>query len=116
MDHPTSNNLLVNLVYNIDDIPGLAPEEGAYASCAEFKQDLKAVQSALLAEGSDRLANGVVKDLLRLAETFGFHLSSLDIRQVSDRRSRLFNSRTRVLIKLQERGFEMLCTTKQTLP
>jgi len=72
-------------VYNIDDIPGLAPEEGAYTGCAEFIQDVRMLQTALLKEGSDRLANGVVKDLLRLAETFGFHLASLDIRQESGR-------------------------------
>jgi len=41
------------------------------------------VQSSLRANGDVRLADSRLKDLVRLVETFGFYLCSLDVRQES---------------------------------
>lgn len=40
-------------------------------------------QSSLRANGDERLADSRLKDLVRLVETFGFYLCSLDVRQES---------------------------------
>jgi phosphoenolpyruvate carboxylase len=40
------------------------------------------LSDSLKNEGSTRLVDNIVKDLIRLAETFGFHLATLDVRQV----------------------------------
>jgi len=83
LKHPRGNSIIVDIRYNIEAVPGLAPEKNAYSGEDEFIADLKALQAALLYEGSDRLVDDFVKDLLRLAETFGFYLGQLDIRQES---------------------------------
>lgn len=41
------------------------------------------LQRSLRENGDVRLADSKLKDLTRLAETFGFHLTSLDVRQES---------------------------------
>ncbi len=48
-----------------------------------FLSDLRAVQRSLDEAGSPRLAYGVIQDLIWRAETFGFHLVSLEVRQHS---------------------------------
>ncbi|KAL3690522.1 hypothetical protein R1sor_016831 [Riccia sorocarpa] len=78
-----SDELLIDIEYNIDEIPGLDPKDGAYSSEEGFLHDLKLIDKSLRACGDDRLANSKLKDLIRLAETFGFHLCSLDVRQES---------------------------------
>ena len=55
----------------------------AYGSAAEFIADLRLVQSSLAAAGATRQANGELQHLLWQAETFGFHLASLEVRQHS---------------------------------
>mmetsp|Transcript_13609 Transcript_13609/g.49473 ORF Transcript_13609/g.49473 Transcript_13609/m.49473 type:complete len:1216 (+) Transcript_13609:260-3907(+) len=75
----------IDIRYNIDTVPGLDPTQGVYETDEEFVNDLKLIQGSLLALGDSRNANGKIKDLIRLAETFGFHLVSLDIRQESAR-------------------------------
>ena len=55
----------------------------AYGSTAEFIADLRLVQSSLAAAGAARQANGELQHLLWQAETFGFHLASLEVRQHS---------------------------------
>lgn len=55
----------------------------AYASASEFLADLRLVQSALAAAGAVRQANGELQHLIWQAETFGFHLASLEVRQHS---------------------------------
>ena len=57
----------------------------AYANADEFLQDLRLMYESLLGHGNHSVANGRLKDLMRLAETFGFHLLKLDIRQESSR-------------------------------
>ncbi len=64
---------------NVDNrIPG-------YESANEFHRDLKLIHDALVFQGDLRTARGELQDLIRLVETFGFHLLHLDIRQESSR-------------------------------
>ena len=60
------------------DRPGLA-----YAGPGEFTDDLRLVQRALAAAGAPRQAFGDLQQLLWQAETFGFHLAELEVRQHS---------------------------------
>ncbi|HEX6451020.1 MAG TPA: phosphoenolpyruvate carboxylase [Trebonia sp.] len=55
----------------------------AYASVGEFLADLRLVQSSLTEAGAIRQANGELQHLIWQAETFGFHLASLEVRQHS---------------------------------
>jgi phosphoenolpyruvate carboxylase len=55
----------------------------AYGSPAEFLADLRLVQSALAAGGAPRQANGELQHLIWQAESFGFHLAGLEVRQHS---------------------------------
>ncbi|MGI8564012.1 MAG: phosphoenolpyruvate carboxylase [Candidatus Dormibacter sp.] len=54
---------------------------GGYNSAAEFPADLRAIQRSLVAAGADRVAAGDLQNLVWQAETFGFHLASLEVRQ-----------------------------------
>ena len=58
--------------------PGLA-----YAVAPEFIADLRLVQRALTAAGASRQAYGELQQLIWQAETFGFHLAELEVRQHS---------------------------------
>jgi phosphoenolpyruvate carboxylase len=55
----------------------------AYRSADELIVDLRLLQSSLAAAGAVRVAYGGVQDLLWQAETFGFHLAELEVRQHS---------------------------------
>ena len=55
--------------------------EAAYGSPAQFLDDLRLLHDSLISHGDANIADGQLKDLVRLAETFGFHLMSLDVRQ-----------------------------------
>jgi phosphoenolpyruvate carboxylase len=55
----------------------------AYAGPEEFVADLRVVQSSLAEAGADRQAYGELQHLIWQAETFGFHLASLEVRQHS---------------------------------
>ncbi|HHB12177.1 MAG TPA: phosphoenolpyruvate carboxylase [Chromatiales bacterium] len=57
----------------------------AYASEQDFLHDLYRLREALKAHGDGNLTTGRLKDLIRLAETFGFFLAQLDLRQESAR-------------------------------
>jgi len=57
--------------------------EAAYTAPAEFLDDLYLIRDSLISHGDGNIADGDLKDLVRLAETFGFHLVSLDVRQES---------------------------------
>ncbi len=57
--------------------------EAAYRTATEFLDDLYLVRDSLISHGDSNIAEGELKDLVRLAETFGFHLVSLDLRQES---------------------------------
>jgi phosphoenolpyruvate carboxylase len=55
----------------------------AYAGAADFLADLRLVQSSLAAAGAVRQAYGELQHLIWQAETFGFHLAGLEVRQHS---------------------------------
>ncbi|MDS4041125.1 MAG: phosphoenolpyruvate carboxylase [Candidatus Competibacter sp.] len=56
-----------------------------YASEQEFLEDLYLIRDSLIAHGDGAVADGELKDLIRLVETFGFFLTALDVRQESGR-------------------------------
>jgi phosphoenolpyruvate carboxylase len=55
----------------------------AYAGPDELVEDLLGVQDALAAAGAPRQAYGELQELIWQAQTFGFHLADLEIRQHS---------------------------------
>ncbi len=58
-----------------------AGETGAYASPGEFTGDLEAVEQSIREHGGTDAGAWWVRRLLWKAQTFGFHLASLDVRQ-----------------------------------
>jgi len=71
-----------------------AGEAPAYASAAELKADLDAIDASLSENGSGALARGRLRALRRAADVFGFHLASLDVRQNSDVHARVVGELT----------------------
>jgi len=68
---------------------GRKPDSTAgYHSEKEFLNDLYTIRESLVSHGDANLADGRLKDLIRLAETFGFYLVHLDVRQESGRHTR----------------------------
>lgn len=57
--------------------------EFAYADENEFIADLELIRASLISHGDIQLADAELTDLIRLAKTFGFYLTRLDIRQES---------------------------------
>ncbi|HEX6674432.1 MAG TPA: phosphoenolpyruvate carboxylase [Actinomycetes bacterium] len=53
----------------------------AYPGPDAYLADLRLVQASLVAAGAPRLAYGELQHLVWQAETFGFHLASLEVRQ-----------------------------------
>ncbi|WP_353570315.1 phosphoenolpyruvate carboxylase [Candidatus Albibeggiatoa sp. nov. BB20] len=60
-------------------------QKRSYANEQAFYQDLIIIRDSLVSHGDKQVADGKLKDLLRLVETFGFYLVKLDIRQESTR-------------------------------
>jgi phosphoenolpyruvate carboxylase len=54
---------------------------GAYAGPQALVEDLQLIRQALLETGDRASADGALLSLIRQAETFGFHLASLDVRE-----------------------------------
>jgi phosphoenolpyruvate carboxylase len=66
--------------------PRLEPNlDAQYPSEREFIADLHLILNSLVGHGDARAANDALKDLIRLAETFGFFCLRLDLRQESTR-------------------------------
>ncbi|UCH39989.1 MAG: phosphoenolpyruvate carboxylase [Gammaproteobacteria bacterium] len=57
----------------------------AYTDVQDFLDDLYSIRDSLISHGEYALANAELKDEIRIAETFGFHLVALDLRQESSR-------------------------------
>ena len=55
----------------------------AYGGVSSFLEDLAVVRESLVRHGGRRTADGGLRDLIRQAEVFGFHLAKLDVRQES---------------------------------
>ncbi len=85
MRHRLKDNLkrVDGLIYTSDT----APHKYAYTDEQDFLNDLKLIRDSLYSHGDGRCADAELKDLIRLAETFGFFLMRLDIRQESTRHS-----------------------------
>jgi phosphoenolpyruvate carboxylase len=72
-----------------DELPGRPGQAApafpglAYAAAAEFIDDLRLVQRELARAGAPRQAFGELQHLIWQAETFGFHLAELEVRQHS---------------------------------
>jgi phosphoenolpyruvate carboxylase len=62
----------------VGDAPGI---QGGYRDAAELLADLRLLQGSLAAAGAGRIAYGELQRLAWQAETFGFHLASLEVRQ-----------------------------------
>jgi len=69
----------------------------AYAGPGEYLADLRVVQRSLAEAGAGQQASGELQNLIWQAETFGFHLAGLEIRQHS-------GVHTRVLRELRAAG------------
>ena len=65
----------------------LLPDSYGYADVTEFLADLRLIDTSLRGHGDANIANLELHDLIRLTETFGFHLMQLDVRQESTRHS-----------------------------
>jgi phosphoenolpyruvate carboxylase len=64
-------------------LPDHNSSETAYASPAELQADLERLYSSIVEVGAKRLAAADVLPLIRMVQTFGFHLAVLDVRQNS---------------------------------
>lgn len=60
-------------------------DDVAYRDAAEFLADLHLIHESLCAHDDGDIADLELRELIRLAETFGFHLMQLDLRQESGR-------------------------------
>ncbi|TVQ87170.1 MAG: phosphoenolpyruvate carboxylase [Chromatiaceae bacterium] len=56
-----------------------------YVDVRELLEDLYLIRDSLISHGDAKAADGALKDLIRLVESFGLHLVQLDIRQESSR-------------------------------
>jgi phosphoenolpyruvate carboxylase len=61
------------------------PDTQAYHGAGEFVADLRLISESLASHGDAEVTYLELGDLIRLAETFGFHLMRLDVRQESGR-------------------------------
>jgi len=61
----------------------------AYPGPADFLADLRTVQESLAAAGAGQQASGELQNLIWQAETFGFHLAGLEVRQHSEVHARV---------------------------
>ncbi len=56
-----------------------------YATSSELLADLRLIDSSLRAQGADLIADGDLRDVIRIVEVFGFHLAIMDIRDHAKR-------------------------------
>lgn len=64
---------------------GTVPEDRGYEHQQHFLDDLYMIRDSLISHGDKTVADAELQDLIRLAETFGFNLVKLDVRQESTR-------------------------------
>ncbi|MGZ9586666.1 phosphoenolpyruvate carboxylase [Paenibacillus marinisediminis] len=92
----------IKLTYMVEKLRNILDEstEGTtqrYNSANEFIEDLKIIDRSLRHHFADYAADTHVKKLIRQAELFGFHMSTLDIRQHSQEHE---NAMTEILAKM----------------
>jgi phosphoenolpyruvate carboxylase len=66
-----------------DELQELREEPYSYIHTAVFLSDLRILQQALIDFNAGEIAYTDVQDMIRMVNTFGFHLARLDIRQNS---------------------------------
>ena len=76
----------------------------AYPGPAGFLADLRTVQESLAAAGAAKQAYGELQNLIWQAETFGFHLAGLEVRQHSEVHARALAELRCRLARLRQRG------------
>jgi phosphoenolpyruvate carboxylase len=72
---------LAHVLYRLRATREAPTDADGYVDAAAFIDDLVFVRDSLAGHGGGELAEGLLDPLLRQAETFGFHLHTLDIRQ-----------------------------------
>ncbi|MBI3756134.1 MAG: phosphoenolpyruvate carboxylase, partial [Deltaproteobacteria bacterium] len=65
-------------------LEGVKPEGLSYRTAEEFIDDLNIIKTSLYENKGERIAKLEILPFIRQAETFGFHLAKLDIRQHSE--------------------------------
>ncbi len=81
--------MMARLQANLDHVRGRLkgekrdPSPLAYPDARSFLEDLYLIRDSLTSHGDRAIAEGRLQDLIRLVESFGFHLLQLDIRQES---------------------------------
>ncbi len=65
-------------------------QEG-YATSAALLDDLWLIDRSLRAQGADLIADGDLRDVIRIAQVFGFHLAVMDIRDHAKRHAAALN-------------------------
>jgi phosphoenolpyruvate carboxylase len=75
-----------------------------YVESGELLADLSLVANSLVANGSELLAKGRLRDLRRAVDVFGFHLAAIDLRQNSDVHERVVGE----LLELAQPGTKYL--------
>ena len=65
--------------------------QGAYVHSNQLVADLRLLQESLLTYGAQAIAYDDVVNVIRIVQTFGFHLAALDIRQNSDFHDKAMN-------------------------
>lgn len=68
-----------------------AMPDSAYQYDRHFLDDLRLIDKSLRQHGDADIADRELKDLIRLAETFGFHLAQLDVRDESTQHTKAVN-------------------------
>ncbi len=61
------------------------PPQQAYSKSFELLEDLRVIRRSLLDNGDPETADGKLQSMIRLVQTFRFHLARLDLRQESTR-------------------------------
>lgn len=79
------DEILVDIRYNIDLVPGVDPSKDVYKDSDEFLSELRIIRESLIHDRDYTSAEADIKGLMWMVETFGFHLMQLDCRQESTR-------------------------------
>ncbi len=87
----------------------------AYAGAADLLTDLRVVQDSLSAAGAVTQAAGELQNLIWQAETFGFHLAGLEVRQHSQVHARVLRELRAAGPPGEETGTECSAETQEVL-
>src|SRR5829696_6423285 len=60
-------------------------QSAGYTRSSQLLQDLLTIDQSLRSQGADLIADGDLRDMIRLTEVFGFHLAVMDVREHSAR-------------------------------